>query len=331
MLANLHNLFNPAAVAQSLAPMPPLQSTIMDTFFKSRPNHPLPQIGLTELTQVARTVPVVRRDGTPLSLGNDEMETSYFAPLPIKIKVPITASELNDLRGFLGNTVSLEAWRANKLDYIRKTMRNTTEGMSTTVLTTGKLAWPTQLEGGRIQNYEIEYGTPLAHTPDEVLTATTDLRGLYKLLRAMELKVRMAGLGGKIEFWAGSDVSLTLLEIMDAYTSRIDSAPYRLELGQGRISVGAYTIHFMDETHPDPLSGEWLPKLNPKVLMAVATDVPGSVFYCAIDSVSANNAAVPLHIVPVKRDDDTGMTLIAQSKPVPVRSPKAVCLCAAVA
>lgn len=331
MLANLRNLFNPAAVVQSLAPMPPLASTIMDTFFKSRPNHPMPLIGLTELTSVARTVPVVRRDGTPIDLGTEEMETRYFAPLPIKVKIPITASELNDLRVMLGNVAALEAWRARKLEQIRTTIRHTTEGMCTTVLTTGKLAWPTQLEGGRIQNYELDYGAPLTHTPDAAITASTGLPDIYKLLRSIELKVRQAGIGGKVEFWAGSDVALALLGVMDAYASRIESSPYRLDLGQGKISIGNYPITFMDETHPDPLTGQWLPKLNPKMLMAVAVDVPGTVWYCAIDSISANNAAVPLHILPIQRDDDSGITLFAQAKPLPGRPPRATCLCAAVA
>ena len=32
MLANLKNIFNPSAVVQSLKPLPPLKSTVMDTF-----------------------------------------------------------------------------------------------------------------------------------------------------------------------------------------------------------------------------------------------------------------------------------------------------------
>lgn len=331
MLANLRNLFNPAAVVQSLAPMPPLASTIMDTFFKNRPTHPMPHIGITELTKVARTVPVTRRDGTPIDLGTEEMETRYFAPLPIKVKIPVTASELNDLRVLLGNTAALEAWRNQKIDEIRKTVRNTTEGMCNTVLTTGKLAWPTQLDGGRIQTYELDYGAPLTHTPAATITAATGLPELYRLLLAMEMKVQQAGIGGKVEFWAGTDVVLALLGIMDAYTSNIQSAPYRLELGESRISIGTFPIHFMNETHPDPLSGEWLPKLNPKTLMAVAVDAPGTIWYCALDSISADNAAIPLHILPVKRADDSGITLFAQAKPLPARSSKTVCLCAAVA
>lgn len=331
MLANLRNLFNPAAVVQTLAPMPPIASTVMDTFFKSRPTHPMPLIGLTELTGIVQTVPVVRRDGTPISLGSEEMETRYFAPLPIKVKIPVTASELNDLKVMLGNTASLEAWRSRKLDQARQTIHNTTEGMCTGVLTTGKVSWPVQLEGGRTETYELDYGAPLGQTLAQKLTASTKLSELYALLRGMELQIRQAGLGGKVEFWAGSDVVAVLLDMVQIYTSTADTKPIRVELGAGKVSVGNYAISFMDETQPDPLTGAWLPKLNAKTLMAVATDVPGTIYYCAIDSISANNAAVPLHIVPVKRDDDSGITLIAQAKPLPVRSSKTVCFCAAVA
>ena len=63
MLANLKGVFAPQAVAQSLKTLPPLESTIMDRFFKQRPTHPLSMLGITDLKAVVQTVPVVRRDG----------------------------------------------------------------------------------------------------------------------------------------------------------------------------------------------------------------------------------------------------------------------------
>jgi hypothetical protein len=86
----------------------------------------------------------------------------------------------------------------------------------------------------------------------------------------------------------------------------------------------------MDELYPSPVSDEWLPKVAAKELIAVAVDQPGTVYYCAIDSISANNAAVPLHVVPVARDDDSGITLIGQTKPLPARPSRATCKCVAV-
>lgn len=331
MLANLKGLFAPQAVAQSLKTLPPLETTIMDTYFKQRPTHTLPMLGISELKGVVQTVPVVRRDGAPLALDNEEMETNFFAPLPIKVQVPVTAAELNDLRLMLGNTASLEAWRTRKVDQIRNTIHATTEGMSAVALTTGKVSWPVQLPGGRMEIYGIDYGAPLVHELAAKLTVSSTLSEVYRLLRAMQQKIRMAGIGGKVEFVCGEDVTAVFLDMAEAYRSTVQDAPVSIKLGDGEVRVGSYVIRFMDETYPDPVSGKWVPKLGPKLLMAVAVDVPGIIWYCAIDSISARNAAVPLHIVPVARDDDTGITLIGQAKPLPARPSRAACLCAAVA
>ena len=66
MLANLKGIFSPEAVAASLKTLPVLKTTIMDSLFKQRPTHPLPMIGVSDLVSVAQTVPVVRRDGSPV-------------------------------------------------------------------------------------------------------------------------------------------------------------------------------------------------------------------------------------------------------------------------
>lgn len=330
MLANLKGLFAPQAVAQTLKTLPPLETTIMDTFFKQRPSHPLPMLGISDLKGVVQTVPVTRRDGTPVSLGGEEMETEFFAPLPIKVKVNVSAAELNDLRLMMGDTVSMQAWQSHKVEQVRSTIRNTTEGMSTGVLTTGKVLWPVQNAGGRMESYSLDYGAPLSHTPDSKLTSVSKISEVYHLLRDMEQKIRMAGIGGRVEFMCGADVTTVFLDMAEGYRSTAQDSPVRLKLENGQITIGSYVIRFMDETYPDPLTGAWVPKLAPKVLMGVAVDVPGTIFYCAIDSISAKNASVPLHIVPVPRDDDSGISLIAQSKPLPARPSRAACLCTAV-
>ncbi|WP_165064469.1 major capsid protein [Desulfovibrio sp. ZJ200] len=331
MLATLRNLFAPQAVAQSLKTLPPIESTIMDSYFKSRPAHPLPMIGITDLKAVVQTVPVVRREGAPIPLLEEEVETQYFAPMPIKVQVPVSAAELNDLRVLMGNQASLEAWRTRKVEQIRQTAHNTTEGMCAGVLTTGRLSWPVRLQGGRSADYGLDYGAPLVHDLSTKLTGASKLSAVYRLLRDMQQKIRMAGLGGKVEFLCGEDVAAVFLDMAENYRSTAQDAPIGIKLGNGEARIGSYVIRFMDETYPAPLSGEWVPKLDAKTLMAIAVDVPGTIWYCAIDSISANNAAVPMHIVPVKREDDSGITLIGQTKPMPARPSRSVCKCVAVA
>lgn len=332
MLVNLKGIFTPQAVAESLKTLPPLETTVMDSLFKQRPTHQFPVIGVSDLVSVVQTVPVVRRDGTPIALKGETVSMEFIAPLPVKVKIPVTASELNDLKVIFGNQAAVAAWRTRKVEQIRQTVRNTTEGMCAVVAATGKLTWPVELEGGRRETYEVDYGPLLSYTPDAMLTADSKLPDVYKLLRGMELTVKQAGLGGNVEFWAGSDVVSVLLGIVEHYVSTTESKPYRIQLEQGKVSVGNYTIRFMDETYPNPENeGEWLPKLDAKALLAVATNQPGAVWYCAIDSISANNAAVPLHIVPVPRDDDSGIMLIGQAKPLPARPSRASCKAVVVA
>lgn len=325
MLANLRNIFSPAHVVQTLQTMPPLATTVMDTFFKQRPTHPSPLIGLSELTSVTRTVPLVRRDGTPVSLDGDGYEAQFIAPLPVKVKVNVSASELNDLQAMMQSPQAVEAWRRNKVEQIRTTARNTTEGIATVTLTTGKASWPVQLEGGRMENYEVDYGPISIYTPPAKLTADSKPSELYRLLRAMDLLIKQNGVGGKVEFYAGSDVAAVLIDFADNRRTTTDEKTVRVKLGDGYVEVGSYKIHFMDETYPDPLSDRWLPKLEAKALLAVAVEQPGTIYYCAIDSISANNAATALHIIPVPRDDDTGVTLIGQTKPLPARVSKGTC------
>lgn len=326
MLVQLKGMFTPDAIAAALTPLPALETTIMDGLFKQRPTHPLPVIGIQELVSIVQTVPVVRRDGTPLALKGESVSVDFIAPLPVKVKIPVTASELNDLKVLFGNQAAVASWRARKVDQIRRAVRDTAEAMCAVVASTGKLTWPVELEGGHREVYEVDYGPLLSYTPENLLSASSKLPDVYRLLRGMELEVKHAGLGGNVEFWAGSDVVTTLLGIVESYVSTTENKPYRVSLEQGRIMVGNYTIRFMDETYPSPdNAGAWVPKLDPKAMLAVAVNQPGSVWYCAIDSISANNAAVPLHIVPVVRDDDSGITLIGQAKPLPARPSKASC------
>lgn len=290
MLANLRKIFNPAAVAQALQPMPPLKSTIMDTFFTNRPSHPMVVIGLSELHRVIETVPVVRRDGAPVALGGEDFETQFFAPLPIKVKVAVTASELNDLRMIMSDATAVAAWRSAKIEQIRRTVRLTTEAMCATVLTTGSISWPKQLEGGRSETYTIDYGDPLTHTLGTKLAADSKISDVYDLLVAMEENIQMAGVGGSADFWCGKDVFKVLMDMAQGYLSTADQRMIRVELGAGQASIGGYVIRVLSETYPEPASGTWVPKLNAKTLMAVARDVPGTIWYCALDSISAGLA-----------------------------------------
>lgn len=328
MLLSLKNIFTPQAIAATLTKMPDLATTVLDTAFPDRPTHPFAVVGVGELTRIVGTVPVVRRGGQPVAVGGEGYDVQLIAPKPVKPSIEVTAAELNDLRLILGNAAALETWRTSKVDSLRRLVRDTTEAMASVVLYTGKVNWPSRIDGGGHENYVIDYGPVLTHTPAAMLTGDSRASAAYNLLLAMRTAIRQAGIGGKVAFHAGSDVFSVLLDICQAWTSTADSGQgLRVEIGQeqGKLVIGGFAVTLMDEAYPHPITGQWTNKLEPKALVAYATDVPGKVWYCAIDSISAANAATPFYVVPEPLPGDSGFRLIAQSKPLPARNPKTIC------
>lgn len=127
-LAMLKQIFNPEDILKSFETLQPLKSTVIDTFFPQKVNHPSPFISYSEVEELLRSVPVVRRDGAPVPLQNTDLDVELFAPLPIKPFVNVTAAELNDLRALMGNQAAVAVWRTKKIDQLRKAARITIVG-----------------------------------------------------------------------------------------------------------------------------------------------------------------------------------------------------------
>lgn len=330
MLVDLKGIFTPQAVAATLERLPDLATTVLDAAFPKRPTWPFPVVGLGELTPITGTVPVVRRGGQPVTVGNNEIDVMMIAPQPVKPAVEVSASELNDVKMLLsspsgGNAV--EMWRQNKIDALRRLVRDTSEAMASIVLYQGKVDWPQRKDGGGTSNYVVDYGPPLTYAPAQKLSGSSKVSEIYKLLLAMRAQVRQAGVGGRVEFHAGEDVFSVLLDVCQGYASTVKGESIRVELSgeQGVIQIGGFKIMLMDEVYKHPVTGQWISKLNAKTLIAFATDVNGTVWYCAVDSISAGNPAVPFYVVPEVMSGDGGIRLIAQSKPLPARNSKTVC------
>lgn len=329
MLVSLKGIFTPQTVASTLERLPDLATTILDAAFPDRPTHPFPVVGIGELTVITGTVPVVRRGGQPVTVGSDNLSVMMIAPQPIKPAIEVSASELNDLKVLMNgnNGNAVEMWRQNKIDALRRLVRDTTEAMASTVLYHGKVDWPERRDGGGTASYVVDYGAPLTYSPAQKLTGDSKISDVYALLLAMRTEIRQNGIGGKVAFHAGGDVFKVLMDICQNYSSTVKSESLRVELSsdQGVISIGGFSIMLMDEMYKHPVTGAWVEKLSPKMLVAYTTDVSGKVWYCAIDSISASDPAVPFYVVPEVMSGDSGIRLIAQSKPLPARNSKTVC------
>lgn len=324
MLVNLKGIFTLQHVAMALKALPELATTVMDLVFPERPTHPSPLIGKSELTAVTGTMPVVRRNGAPVAMASEGLQIDYLAPQPLKPSVDVSAAELNDLRAMMGDQVSLEAWRNSKVDALRRLVRNTTEAMAATVLTTGKLAWPCKLDGGGYDTYEIDYGPILSFVPGKKWNAdpAPGIDEVFEHLASMEQAVQEAGVGSTVKFLAGKTAFAALLKLVKGWTSTAAGQPISVTLEKGTIDIGGYEVKRLGERYQDPQNGAWTAKVPDGAVIGYATDAPGKVFYLSLDSISANLRAVPFHVFPAELKDDSGIRLIGQSKPLPARSSK---------
>ncbi len=325
MKINLQGLFNPEQVAASLDRLPAMKTTMMDTLFPKRPTHPRSSIAIAELSDYSGTIPLVRRSGATYRLKSGDVSAMMFAPKPLKPEIVVDAAEVNDLRDIFGDKAALNAWTDRKVEQLRQAIRDTTEAMCSVVATTGKLTWPSMVEGGSTETFEMDFGQIGSYTASTKWDAQgADASTVYTVLKGMEEELNKVGYGGEVAFMAGPSAFGQLLSIAGAWQSTAGS-PLNVRIDKKTIYVGGYAVMDMSERYKAP-NGTWTNKVGAKQLLAYAADAPGAVTYLALDSISAGLKALPFHVHVQPLEDDSGYRLIGNSKPLPVRSSKSLCL-----
>ena len=329
ILAQIKGLFSPQAVAAAMEHLPPLETTIINTLLPAPVDHPFVHIGIGELENVVGTQPVVRRDGQPVPFQGKGDDVNLFAPRPIKPSIDITASDINDLKAICGDKVTMQQYVARQVDKLRRLVRNTTEAMASVAVTTGKLAWPSRLEGGGFELYELDFGGVKKLDPPGKWSASAppSLAVVYKWLSGLKRAVTKAGGGGgKFKFLAGEDAFALLLAFAENWKSTAQGGPISLTLAEGKITIGGFEITEVSEEYQSPLDGQWVPKIPPKCLLGYFSQRLGKVFYLAIDSISNNGKPTQFYVVPEQKPGDAAISLIAQAKPLPVPDIRAMIL-----
>jgi len=321
VLAQIKGLFSHQAVAASLEQLPPMETAIINTLFPVQVEHPWSHIGIGELENVVGTQAVVRRDGQPIPFQGRGDDVNIFSPRPIKPSIDIAASEINDLKAIWDNKMTMQQFVGRQVDKLRRLVRNTTEAMASVVATTGKLSWPSRLEGGGFESYELDFGGVQKLDPTAKWTAGSPppLRTVYAWLSGLKRAVtKVGGGGGKFKFLAGEEAFGILLAFAENWKSTAQGGPISLTLEEGKIIIGGFEITEVSEEYQSPLNNQWVPKIPPKCLLGYASQRTGQVFYLAIDSISNNGAPTPFYVVVEQKPGDAAISLIAQAKPLPV-------------
>ncbi len=319
---DIRKYYNAKAIAQRLQQLPPLKTTVVDTFFGRKVNHPFDKVGRSDITAIGAPAPLIARGAPSLAANGGSLSLDDYEPFEVANHQFFTAADMNRMKNL--DEKSIQARLAGVDDNLRRICRMTTEALASVALT-GTIAWPVMLEGGKIDTYHVDLGTPLSYTPDKLWDAEDcNIRKIFNHLQEMETAVQEAGYGGKVVFWAGKKAYNTLLAMAETYGEN-PKAKLRVEVSAQGISIGEFTIKKMTETYVHPSTGSVTPKVAANKIMAFASDAVHTLFYCALDDLDAKLQPMPYFSKPIHLKDPSGIKIVGRSKPFPVPVVKAIC------
>jgi len=314
----LNNLFTPDSIARAVKKLPKIETPVMDRIYNNRPTKPLPYVTVEDIQEIIQTVPVIRRGAQSISVTTEETTYQTIEPMPVRPSVSISSTELNNLK-LLGRT-GLEQWRREKIEYLRRIIRRTVEGLSAVSLT-GKISWPMQTSGAW-STYEIDFGAPLS--VDDADWNSAKIKDVFQLFNKMKLALTQKGYGVSYEIWAGEDAYTALLGMCENLVSTVK---IRIEVTDAYISVGNFKVYLRNEPIQNPQTKAFEPTIPSNKIIMISTAANTRLFYCAIDDLDANLLPMPFFVKPVKIADPSEIRLIAESKPLPVPVSNALCWC----
>lgn len=329
-MVNIRNLFTREAIIRYLQILGPQFPTVcMDKVFTVRPQQPGPLIGSDIIKQSVKAMPLARRGARSISVGGATGQTDFYEPFPIHPDLSVTGAELNNLRLFMQdgpNSKNLrDVWAQSKTEILRRIVKNTTEAMCATALT-GKLSWPVQLEGGGFELYEIDYGANLTLTGgvdykyiDDPTLKVGDVQGL---LIAINVLFQKNGTGSNKVYWAGQNAFIALFNVLSkVYTS----AKLNIEVGENYLVVNGTRIELRSELYWNPQTKAYVPIVATDQLKVIDLAAGHQLPYAAIDDLDGNLEPMPFFIKPIKTENPSGYSLIAESKPLPVVNSLGIC------
>lgn len=331
---NMRNLFTREAIIRYLQILGPAFPTVcMDTVFTDRPQQPGPLIGSDIVKQSIKAQALGRRGARSMAITGSTGQTEFYEPLPIHPNISITGADLNNLRMFAqegpNKTALLAAWATGKTDVLRRTVRSTAEAMCASALT-GHLVYPVAIEGGGFETFEIDYGAIQAIDAgykywDDPAIKVGDILKMFIQIRKT---FQRSGVGGSVIYWAGEDAFMMLFNIVSRILTSTKlqmEANVPVALDQNYIMIGTIKVELRSEEYWDVVNRVFVPVVPKGTLKAIATDAGHRMPYASIDDLDGNLQPMPLFIKPVKTDDPSGYTLIAESKPLPVVNSLGLC------
>ncbi|MGT3827057.1 major capsid protein [Enterobacter kobei] len=307
----LRKCFGANAVAVLLGSRQNLPSPIRKQFFADGGQWPLASISMAELRSLITNIPVVRRGTTAYSLDRGKDGLMSIEPQGIDMSDFISAAALNNLK-VLGLS-GVQAYANGIMNRMMNTAQVTTEALCAQALT-GVIAYPMKSEGGQLDVYGVDYGTPTALPDADLTKAGTTIMDVYTLLDDLHKALQMQGYGGSVSIAAGSQAFATILKRAENSKSNILQVNVSV---QGEVNIGGYTIKLQSGMHKD-FDQSMVPNIPANALVAVDTSAGSCVKYLALDDITNGLQPMPFATTTEVLNNPSGMEIVGRSKPLPI-------------
>jgi hypothetical protein len=316
---NLKNHLTPKAVAQVIKDAPPLNLPVRQTVFKASKQHPLPIIGVDEISEVIQNVPVVRRGTPAVPISHGSRSISYIEPQGIDVSDFVSAATLNNWK--LLDSSGLQQVINNKLGTMQRTIQKTNEALCAQALT-GSINYQMQTDIG-LDTYEISFGTPHSYSPDILWTAeTTKIADLFRHLSDLDSEIQDAGWGGDVITLAGKKAYQAIIKLAD--TQAASRSTVKISMNGREINIGGYIVRQVSASYKGSMGSAVKEIPDTKVCM-VDLAAPHTMFYLALDDMEAGLVPMPFFASPEYKKNPSGVEIVGRSKPIPAPVCKAVC------
>ncbi len=315
----INKFFTKARVANAIKNLPPVKTFLMDELYKNRATYHNAYIPISEIIDIVQEVPVVKRGSTRYSLNQNDRKLELIEPQPIDIDTFVTAKELNDLK--MLDDFSIQNWVTNKVDYLRKTIRKTSEALCCQTLT-GSIAYAMKIENG-IDKYQVDFGTIESYTPTTLWDdSRKKISDIDNDLEEMILKIENNGFGGNLVFYAGKKAFSTLSKFIYDLS---DKNKIDVKIGQGEIFLNGKIIKRVGSSYYDHITKQRVNSQVENKITAIDIEAGFKLIYAAIDDLDSGLKAVPFFTKTIKSDNPSGYNIIGISKPLPIPVIKAMC------
>jgi len=299
------------ALITTLNRLPPLKTFIMDLIYPEavRRNHPFDRLSYSDLGLPTKNIPLVTRGSVSYALTPDTTKITQIDPANFTPSITVSAADINRFK-----TLSLNGQQTlvdGYIDQLRRSVRKSTEALAIQSIT-GKIEYDIRTADGGMDLYKVNFGTPrVVQVSKKWDDNNTKAGDIVASIGQINDSLQKTSDGTDIVYLVKYDVYAALVSKAAALNNSdlIKVFPDFVQIGNAKFVIcSARYYSYQTKAFVDAIPD--------KSVVAIARDDAFALFYCALDSLDANFAALPFYVNAIKLDDPEGYKFVGQSRPM---------------